>query len=542
MFKLAAATLGKTTMHLFGNSFRQYSKKVANLPLYGLKEIAQPIPKTKIPENPMDAELAYTSIKNELQLNTRPGLNLATFVNANSDRYGARIVEECAANNYIDGTEYPFLTSAGKRSIWMLAHELGTKFDRADKDPDTATGFYGTPTIGSSEAIMLGLIAHKFKWAKNNKTLLRKGKSDAQDKPIVLVSAHAHGCFDKYCRYFDAVPLYISLDKAPYTINGKQVFDILNTKIEDPISPYAKIIRKEIGYLKKQSHRTIGELVMCVASIVGTTFTGNIDDTLDIDKAVESYCKQAPKELALNIPIHVDAASAGFVLLFSKNGLEKPFSFQYTKRVRSINISNHKFGMTYPGMGSIIFRNSSIVDPSLIYHISYLGGNFSDYTVNFSRSASPIVMQYYNFLRFGRAGYAAIINNCLKNTQSFLKNLQRNIVLKTIFKNISDSDYLPIIVLTWVDDNKPKHWDMIDISNSLKENGWFVAAYVIPKKSPEENSPADKGTQVLRIVVQQSISRDKLDNLLNDLESAVKRLEERYSEKPSKSMHKGYHC
>lgn len=512
-------------------------------PVYGRPEFTTSAPKTQIPDDPLPPDSVYQLITDELLLDGKAGLNLATFCNEDyTDPWGEKLVTDNIKKNFIDHEEYPASNLAEKRSIWMLAKELGTTFDPDDTDPDTATRLYGSATIGSSEAVMLGLIAHKYKWNQNNQNNLKNGKADPQDRPVVLMSAHVHGCWDKFCRYYGAVALYVEIAQAPYAINGKAVSEILHTKIEDANSPYAKTIKEKLNYLNPQGDRTIGELVMCVGAVVGTTFTGNSDCVISIDAAVEEYCQRAPRELNIDIPIHVDSASAGFVLMFSDNGAEVPFKFHHTKRVRSINTSNHKFGMTFPGMGSVVFRDSSVVDPSLVYDITYLGGSFMDYTVNFSRGSSMILMQYYNFLCFGRSGYRAIVNNCLKNTNSFLQQLYQSSILGGLLKNISDAVHLPIIVLTWADRTSLPSWDLTDLSHELRQNGWIVPSYVLPQKSPEDIIQPQAGIQVLRIVVQQVVSRDKLNKLLLDLEKAVQTLNQSHISRPPRPQITGYKC
>ncbi|NET61736.1 MAG: hypothetical protein F6K47_38135, partial [Symploca sp. SIO2E6] len=454
-------------------------------PLRGRPEFANPIPKKTVPENPMAPDSAYQLITDELLLDGSPGLNLATFVNTYQDEWGRKLALNSLNKNFIDHEEYPKSGLAEKRSIWMLAQELGTQFQTGDDDPDTSQNFYGSATIGSSEAVMLGLIAHKYKWNQINYQNLEAGKADPQDRPVVLMSAHVHSCWDKFCRYYGALGLYVEIDSFPYTISGDKVSEILNTRIEDPDSPYAKSVKKYMKYLNHQGDRTIGELVMTVGAVVGTTFTGNSDQVAEIDTAVEQYCKNK-SDLNLDIPIHVDAASAGFVLLFSDNGEDIPFKFGETQRVRSINISNHKFGMTYPGMGSVIFRDASVVPDELIFNITYLGGGFKDYTVNFSRGTSTILLQYYNFLRFGRSGYKSIIRNCLDNAQAFWKGLKTSPTLKDLFKNISDVDHLPIVVLTWADGIGQQQWNLKHLSDELRMSGWIVPFYYLPKSSPED--------------------------------------------------------
>ncbi len=271
---------------------REQNKTYLTLtPLYGREEFAIAAPKTEIPNGPMAPDSAYQIVMDELLLDGRPRLNLATFVNTYEDEWGRRLAIENLGKNFIDHEEYPASNLAEKRCIWMLAKEYGTTFDEGDTDPDTARGLYGSATIGSSEAVMLGLIAHKYKWNQINRANLMQEKADPQDRPVVLMSAHAHSCWDKFCRYYGALALYVEMDCPPYTVSGNDIRQILETRIEDPASCYAKQVKQYMNYLNPQGDRTIGELIMAVGAVVGTTFTGNSDDVVGIDRAVEDYCK-----------------------------------------------------------------------------------------------------------------------------------------------------------------------------------------------------------------------------------------------------------
>lgn len=496
-------------------------------PVYGRAEFRASAPRLSIPEASMSPDSAYEMVRNELMLDARAGLNLATFVNTTcADPWARRLINENLGINFIDHEEYPATNLAEKRVMWMLAEAFGADFGE-DTDPDTAKGLYGSATVGSSEAAMLGLIAHKQRWLDLNRTNLEAGQADPQDRPVVVMGAHVHGCWDKFCKYYGAVPVYIPIEGSPYHVTAEQIAEVLRTPI-DSDSIYAAMVQEGIGYLSPQADRTIGELVMCVGGVVGTTFTGNSDPIEAMDQVVDEYCNESgSRDLGLDIPIHVDAASASFVSLFSDRGAELGLNFRLTKRVRSMNISNHKFGMTLPGMGSVIFRDGHVVPNDLVYHITYLGGNFIDYTVNFSRGAAMILMQYYNLLRFGRAGYRSIIGNCLHNARTFVEGLHGIDRLRKYFKVISDWERLPIVILTWADPKTKPVWDLTALSHRLRQSGWVVPSYVLPKQSPDQVLKPEQGTQVLRIVVQQAVTADKLSRLLTDMKDAVDGLDKK---------------
>ena len=335
------------------------------LPLYGRAVFTEGVPKTSIPENPMEPDTAYQLIKDELALDGTPALNFATFVNTWVNDWAKRLATENLGKNFIDHEEYPQSNLVEKRIIWMLGELYGTQFESADTDPDTAKGYYGSATVGSSEAVMLGLIAHRKNWQTKNK---KNPNRSPLDKPFIVLSTHAQTCWDKYCKYFDVGALYIEpKEENNYGITGEQVKALLNTPIGEyhPINENDPTIQDICEYpddYPSLQTRTVGELVSAIGAIVGTTYVGSSDHVQDIDSHVDSYCQERPS-LNVDIPIHVDAASGGFILPFVNPQMNNPlpFNFKDGKRIQSINVSNHKFGMTIPGMGSVIFRNANVV-------------------------------------------------------------------------------------------------------------------------------------------------------------------------------------
>lgn len=480
-------------------------------PLYGRREFQNPAPKTKIPDSPMLPESAHQLIKGELHLDGSPALNLATFVNTWMDEWATKLALDNINKNYIDHEEYPQSNLIEKRIIRMLGEWYGTEFAPGDADPDTAQGFYGSATIGSSEAVMLGLIAHRKAWQKNNK---KNPQRNPLDRPFVLMSTHIHTCWDKFCKYYDAGVLYIPMTDTKFTIGCEDVAKTLSSTIAD--SDYYKEIMEMCEYSPDDpalKTRTVGELVMAVGCTVGTTLTGNSDDVTGAGGAITDYINSHPG-LSLDIPIHVDAASGGFILPFTNSGTNDIlFDFKSVERVKSINVSNHKFGLTYPGMGSVIFRDANVVDPKLIYKITYLGGNFYDYTVNFSRGAAPIILQYYNFLRLGLEGYKIVETNNVARAKQFVLGVEQSKVLGNRLQRISDQDHYPIVVFKWTgEQNGAKA-----LSDGLRKFGWIMPAYKLPTNDPENPN----GIDVMRVVVRQNISADKLALLITDMETVV---------------------
>jgi glutamate decarboxylase len=309
----------------------------------------------------MPARAAYQLIHDELNLDGNPALNLASFVTTWMEPEAQALATETLNRNFVDQDEYPQTEEIHHRVVSMVGRLFNAP---ADGEPA------GTATIGSSEAIMLGLLAHKWNW--------RARRGDEGARPNVVFGADVHTCWEKFARYFDVEQRVIPLTPERHVIGPEEVAG------------------------------RIDENTIAVGAILGTTFTGQVDEIAGIDELLRGI-KQAK---GWDIPIHVDAASGGFIAPFSYPELEWDFRLE---QVRSINVSNHKFGLVYPGMGSVVFRDVSVVPEELVFKINYLGGEMANYSLNFSRASNAVLLQCYNFLRLGREGYERIVANLMQN-------------------------------------------------------------------------------------------------------------------------------
>jgi len=435
----------------------------------------EPVPKFEIPENPMPPQAAYQIIADELSMDGNPNLNLATFVNTWMEPEARQLYLETVNKNFIDQDEYPQTHKIHQRTINMLA--------RLFNAPEDAQSV-GTATIGSSEAIMLGLLAHKWTWKKRRQT---EGKPF--DNPNIIFGADVHTSVKKFGLYFDVEMRIVPMEKTCYTMTARDVAELID------------------------------ENTVAVCAILGTTYTGQADDIQNINELLS----QVKKEKGWDIPLHVDAASGGFIAPFVYPDLEWDFRLS---QVKSINVSNHKFGLVYPGMGSLIFRDESDLPKELIFHISYLGGDMPNYSLNFSRSSSTVLLQYYNFIRFGKNGYRAIIGSIMDNT----RYLREQLIATNRFEPIGESTYVPVIVLRL---KNGAQYTVFQVSEVLREHGWIIPAYTMP--------PNVEDIAVLRIVVKENFSRDMAENLVDDMKQVLKRLDTgmiRFETKQSKSPHR----
>jgi len=427
-------------------------------PTYAARSFSHDVPKYRLPKHGMSADAAYQLVHDELNLDGNPALNLASFVTSWMEPQADRIATETLNKNLIDQDEYPQTEAVHERVVSMI----GRLFHAPAGERPT-----GTATIGSSEAIMLAMLAHKRSWQ-----LRRRAAGQSTDSPNMVMGADVHTCWEKFARYFEVEARIAPMAEGRYTIGAEQVQPLID------------------------------ENTIAVAGVLGTTFTGQADDFASID----ALLGRLESERGLYVPLHIDAASGGFVAPFSQPELQWDFRLP---RVRSINVSNHKFGLVYPGMGTVVFRSHSDLPDELVFHINYLGGDMPNYSLNFSRPSGSVVLQYYNFLRLGQEGYREIVANTLANAQALARKLGDVEGLQLL----NDGSAFPIVALRATD---PERTDLTLLSHLLREHGWIVPAYTLP--------PDAEHITVLRMVVKENFSRDMADMLAHDLRAAVRTL------------------
>jgi glutamate decarboxylase len=427
-------------------------------PTYAGRSFSHDIPKYRLPANGVSAEAAYQLVHDELNLDGNPTLNLASFVTSWMEPQADRLAAETLAKNLIDQDEYPQSEVIHQRVVSMI----GRLFNAPAHQQPT-----GTATIGSSEAIMLAMLAHKRTWQRR-----REAAGLPSDRPNMVMGADVHTCWEKFARYFEVEARVAPMEEGRYTIGAEQVEGLLD------------------------------ERTIAVAGLLGTTFTGQMDDLRSIDELL----MRVASDRGWPIPLHIDAASGGFIVPFARPQEEWDFRLP---SVRSINVSNHKFGLVYPGMGTVIFRDESDLPEELIFHINYLGGDMPNYSLNFSRPSSSVILQYFAFLRLGRAGYEAIVSTVLSNSRALARKLGAIDGLELL----TDGSAFPIVALRASD---PQTLDLTRLSQLLRIRGWIVPAYTLP--------PNAEHITVLRMVVKENFSRDMVDMLAHDLSLAVHEL------------------
>ena len=435
---------------------------------YGSRYLAKSVPKYEMPEDGMPARAAYQIVHDEMKLDGNPALNLASFVTTWMEPEAELLINESLDKNFVDNDEYPQTEKIQARVINMVA--------RLFNSPESCESI-GVGTIGSSEAIMLGLLAHKWTWKKR-----RQSEGKPFDKPNIVMGADVHTVWEKFALYFDVELKLIPLKKDTYVISAEDVAEVVD------------------------------ENTIAVGTVVCTTFTGQMDPVKEINDALIKI----KEEKGWDIPIHVDGASGGFIVPFLYPDIEWDFRLE---QVRSINVSGHKYGLVYPGIGWLIFKDKTDLPEELIFNINYLGGSMPNYSLNFSKGSSTIIAQYYNFIRLGYKGYKNIMTNMHENAKYLAHKLKETGKFEIINKNTT----FPLVAVTL----KNCDFDAFQLSDKLREKGWIIPAYTLP--------PNAEDVTVLRMVAKESFSRDKAEMLFKDMMEVCDKLEDKAKESEKES-------
>jgi len=435
--------------------------------LFGNRFLTMEVPTHDFPEAGMPASDAMRLVAEDLALEGLPDRNLATFVTTWMEPEAQRIIAGNLHRNFIDHAEYPRTAEIEQRCIRMLADLFHA--------PGPTTG---ARTQGSSEAIMLGGLSLKWNWRKR-----REASGLPATSPNLVFGGDVHVVWEKFCRYFDVEPRIVPLHPSKYTIGPEDV------------EPHV-------------DENTIG-----VAAVLGTTFTGHKDDVAGINDLLV----RIKNERGLDVPLHVDGASGGFVWPFLYPDTKWDFRLE---QVRSINVSGHKFGLVYPGIGWLIFREESDLNRELVFEENYLGKTDATFTLNFSTGSAMVLAQYYNFVRYGRAGYAYIMEMMQTNARVLAEKLEAMGRFELIG---AGEEQLPLVAFKLAGDAP---YDEFDIAWQLSaERGWMVPAYTLP--------PEAQHVTIMRALVKQTMSREHVDTLARDIEDACVTLEKKGGAHPA---------
>ena len=431
--------------------------------VYGSRAADLSVPKFRLGQHELRPDVAHALVRDELFLDGNARQNLATFCQTWLDPQVHELMDLSLDKNMIDKDEYPATAEIENRCVHILADLWHA--------PKAATAI-GCSTTGSSEAAMLGGLALKWKWRER-----MRAAGKPTDRPN-LVTGPVQVCWHKFARYFDVELREIPLERGRLGMTPEEV-------------------------LKRVDENTIG-----VMPTFGVTFTCQYEPVAEVADALDHLAR----DRLLDVPMHVDAASGGFVAPFVEPGLIWDFRLP---RVRSINASGHKYGLAPLGVGWVAWRDQTDLPEDLIFYVNYLGGNMPTFALNFSRPGGQIISQYYLFLRLGHDGYRRIQQNGYDTAQ----HIGREICKLGPFELAFDGSSLKgIPAISWViRDGADPGYSLFDLSDRLRVRGWQVAAYTMP--------PNIADVVVMRVLVRHGFSRDMADMLLEDTQRSIEHLQ-----------------
>jgi len=394
--------------------------QLALQPIFGLEGR---IPRHELPEGELPRDVAYEIIHDELMLDGNARLNVATFVTTWMEPQADRLIAECLDKNMIDKDEYPQTAEIESRCVHMLSRLWQAP------DPESATG---CSTTGSSEAAMLGGLALKRRWQHK-----REAAGKPADRPNMVTGINVQVCWEKFANYWDVELRTVPMDGDRYHMTADEA-------------------------VKLCDENTIG-----VVAVLGSTFDGSYEPVQEICAALDDYQART----GIDVPVHVDGASGAFVAPFLDPDVVWDFRLP---RVASINASGHKYGLVYPGVGWVIWRDATALPADLIFWVNYLGDSMPTFALNFSRPGAQVIAQYYNFIRLGFAGYRRVHGF----SREVATRLSGKIAELGPFELLTKGDELPVFAFKLRDD--VTNFSVFDVSDAMRERGWQVPAYTFP--------------------------------------------------------------
>jgi len=425
-----------------------------------MEAAAATLPIHEIGDSGLDSETAYELISSELLLDGQARLNMATFVTTYMPAVAARLMSDTADKNMIDKDEYPQTAEIEARCVSIIADMWNSP------EHEQATG---CSTTGSSEAAMLGGLALKWRWRER---MRKAGKPT--DRPNLVMGINVQVCWDKFCRYWDVEPRLVPMEGDRFHLGPEEA-------------------------VAQCDENTIG-----VVAILGSTFDGSYEPVKEIAAALDKL----EDETGLYVPIHVDAASGGFVAPSLQPEIEWDFRIP---RVQSINASGHKYGLVYPGVGWAIWRNEEALPQDLVFDVNYLGGHLPTFALNFSRPGSEVIAQYFMFTTLGREGYRRV----MQGAQNVAIHLSSEIAEMGRYRLVSEGRDLPVFAFGLAPE--VENYTVFDVSDRLRQFGWLVPAYTFPKNRED--------LDVLRMVIRAGMTMEMADHLLKDLHGVTDFLE-----------------
>ncbi|CAN5701672.1 glutamate decarboxylase [soil metagenome] len=411
------------------------------------------VPRNQLARSGLDPEVAYQLVHDELMLDGNARLNLATFVTTWMEPAAQRLMAECADKNMIDKDEYPQTAALEARCVNILA-----RLWNADAGAADATG---CSTTGSSEAAMLAGLALLRRWRARG-----RAAGISIENPNIVMGINVQVCWDKFAQYWDVEPRLAPMEGDTFHLTAE-------------------------GAVARCDENTIG-----VVAILGSTFDGSYEPVAEICAALDDLEARS----GVDVSVHVDGASGAMIAPFVDPDLVWDFRLA---RVASINTSGHKYGLVYPGVGWIVWRDAAALPEELIFKVNYLGGEMPTFALNFSRPGAQVVAQYYQFVRLGFEGYRRV----QQYARDVAVRLSSRIAELGPFTLLTNGSELPVFAFRVADG--VQDLTVFDVSAALRQRGWQVPAYTFPAGRED--------LAVLRIVVRNGFGHDLADLLVDDI-------------------------
>ncbi len=421
-------------------------------PLY-VRLAHEPVPRHALPRHQMLPDTALQVVRDELLLDGNARLNLATFVTTWMEPQARLLMTECLEKNMIDKDEYPQTAELEARCVNILAGLWHAPH---------GTNATGCSTTGSSEACMLAGMALLWRWRER-----RRAVNAPADRPNLVMGTNVQVCWEKFCRYWQVEPKMVPMAPGRYHLTGPEA-------------------------AAHCDENTIG-----VVAVLGSTMDGSYEPVGEINAELDRLATGGGPD----VPIHVDGASGGFVAPFLQEDLVWDFR---VPRVASINASGHKYGLVYPGVGWVVWREAEALPQDLVFNVNYLGGQMPTFALNFSRPGAQVAAQYYNFLRLGFSGYQRVHQAC----QDVALHMSGRIAKMGPFELISEGRELPVFAFRIADPQAS--YTVFDLSERLRTRGWLVPAYTFPEDLTD--------MAVIRVVIRNGFTPDLADLFLTDLD------------------------
>ncbi|KAG7563284.1 Pyridoxal phosphate-dependent decarboxylase [Arabidopsis suecica] len=428
---------------------------------FASRYVRNSIPRFEMPKNSIPKEAAYQIINDELKFDGNPRLNLASFVTTWMEPECDKLMMESINKNNVEMEQYPVTTDLQNRCVNMIAR----LFNAPLGDGEAAIG---VGTVGSSEAVMLAGLAFKRLW--QNK---RKAQGLPYDKPNIVTGANIQVCLEKFARYFEVELKEVKLREGYYVMDPEKAVEMVD------------------------------ENTICVVAILGSTLTGEFEDV----KLLNDLLVEKNKKTGWDTPIHVDAASGGFIAPFLYPELEWDFRLPL---VKSINVSGHKYGLVYAGIGWVVWRTKTDLPDELIFNINYLGADQPTFTLNFSKGSSQVIAQYYQLIRLGFEGYRNVMDTCHENMMVLKQGLEKT----GRFNIISKENGVPLVAFSLKDSSLHNEFEVAEM---LRRFGWIIPAYKMPADAEH--------VTVLRVVIRDDFSRNLAERLVSDFDKVLHELD-----------------